>query len=82
MEEKKKLPVNALLAAAFTVYLGSEDEDTRDKVMTVYKTQLQQSAFNYLKFMSSENEILKFKSEGLPGDNLSLENSAAIFSGY
>lgn len=32
--------------------------------------------------MRSENQILRYKAEGLPGDNLSLENSAAIFQGF
>jgi dynein heavy chain 2 len=32
--------------------------------------------------MTSENQVLKYKSEGLPGDTLSLENSAAILHSY
>lgn len=38
------------------------------------------STFNYLKFLSSEGQMLKWKSEGLPGDSLSLENSVMIFN--
>ena len=30
--------------------------------------------------MTTESNILKFKSEGLPGDSLSLENSQIIFN--
>jgi len=33
-----------------------------------------------MKFISTESQILKWKSEGLPGDSLSLENSLMIFN--
>jgi hypothetical protein len=36
-QEKKMLPVNSLLAAAFTVYLSQEDEDMREQMMKSYK---------------------------------------------
>lgn len=40
--------------------------------MNDYKAIMKNSEFNFLKFMVTENQILKYKSEGLPGDNLSL----------
>lgn len=33
-----------------------------------------------MRFISSESQTLKWKSEGLPGDSLSLENSSIIFT--
>lgn len=35
--------------------------------------------FEYLKYMSTESTMLKWKAEGLPSDSLSLENSVMIF---
>ncbi|CAD7696589.1 unnamed protein product [Ostreobium quekettii] len=34
--------------------------------------------FNFLRFMSTESERLTWKLEGLPGDNLSVENAVAV----
>lgn len=50
--------------------------------MNDYKAIMKNSEFNFLKFMVTENQILKYKSEGLPGDNLSLQNSGALFNSY
>jgi len=50
--------------------------------MDDYKAILKNNDFEFLKFMVSENQILKYKSEGLPGDNLSLQNSGALFNSY
>jgi len=35
--------------------------------------------FGFLKFATTESLVLKWKSEGLAGDSLTLENCAAIF---
>ena len=36
--------------------------------------------FNFMRFMCSESELLKYKSEGLPGDELSMENAIMILN--
>lgn len=41
---------------------------------------IKNSGFEFLKFMSTESQILELKAEGLPGDSLSLENSLMIFN--
>ncbi|KAL4440929.1 hypothetical protein ABPG74_009342 [Tetrahymena malaccensis] len=78
-KEFKSFPVESLLAAGFTIYLSENDENQREKAIQEWKQMTKSQTFNYLKFLSSEGQMLKWKSEGLPGDSLSLENSVMIF---
>ena len=41
---------------------------------------MKNSAFEFLKFMTTESQVLELKAEGLPGDSLSVENSLMIFN--
>ncbi|KAJ3130163.1 Cytoplasmic dynein 2 heavy chain 1 [Nowakowskiella sp. JEL0407] len=85
------LPQNSLLAAAFTTYLGGCTEDVRARWVQEWRkfiisdsqgqsSQKLQSImdFDFLKVMSTESEQLVWKSEGLPADTLSMENSVVI----
>ena len=73
-----KLPQSALLASAFVAYLGGQPEDIRRRKLGEWKKKCQVQDFNLLQFMSSESELLKWKAEGLPSDDLSLQNGLII----
>ena len=78
--ELKAFPVDSTLAAAFTVYLSGSDEKKRKSLLQEWKDLTKAMKFDYLKYMITESKILKWKSEGLPSDSLSLENSVMIFN--
>ncbi len=40
---------------------------------------MKNTKFEFLKFMATESAILQWKSEGLPSDQLSVENSVMVF---
>ena len=62
----QELPISSLVAAAFMTYLGAESEDARQSVLTqwVQKLGLIQS-WSLVSFLSSEREMLTWKTEGL-----------------
>ncbi|KAJ1562887.1 Cytoplasmic dynein 2 heavy chain 1 [Nowakowskiella sp. JEL0078] len=86
------LPKNVLLSAAFVTYLGGSSVDRRAKILQDWKkiagfipNPSNSSGpfipeFNLLKVMSTESEQLVWKSEGLPSDTLSFENSIVILN--
>lgn len=72
------LPRNALLAAAFITYLSAASEDTRKQKMEDWQSVLGVTDFSLKKFLGSEREQLQWLSEGLPSDELSVENALVI----
>ena len=76
----KSLPMDSLLASGFMIYLSDADENVREREMKDWKGFMKSAGFEFLKFMSSESQILELKAEGLPGDSLSVENSMIIFN--
>ncbi|CAD8135851.1 unnamed protein product [Paramecium octaurelia] len=78
-QELKQFPLDSLLSASYITYLSSQDENVRYKTLQewIHLTKLQQ--YDFLKFMSNESQILKWKTLGLPGDQLSIENSVMVF---
>jgi dynein heavy chain 2 len=48
--------------------------------MNDWKNMMANEKFNFLKFMTTESQILKSKAQGLPIDTLSTENSIIIFN--
>lgn len=76
------LPANVLLAAGFITFLPSHPEDFRRQMITDWAafTSLPTS-WNFKQFMSTESELLVLKGEGLPADELSMENSVCILQG-
>jgi len=79
-----RLPQLSLLAAAFLVFLPSAAEDKRRQRLNRWKSDLgltkddQQRHFDLAHFLASEREVLRWRSEGLPPDNLSVENAVCI----
>jgi len=83
--EFKGFPAESLLAAGVVTYLSDADENQRDKIIKQWRQAFSKAsntgtAFDFLKFMTTESNILRWKSAGLPGDSLTLENSVMIFA--
>ena len=74
----KALPLNSLLAAGFIAYLPSLPEDLRTQTLGQWTEYLSVPHFDLRRFMSSESEMLTWKANGLPGDELSMENAVVI----
>lgn len=72
------LPAQSLLASAFITYLLDSAEDDRSVMVNEWRRKLKVDNFDFRKFMSSESEMLIWKSEGLPADGLSMENAIGI----
>ena len=63
------LTYNAMLAAAFTAYLGGSPEDARREALKEWREKTGQQGWEFMQFMSTESEFLQWKAEGLPSDN-------------
>lgn len=74
----KELPVNSLLAAAFITYLSMAPEDLRQSLVAEWQDQLGMKNFSFSTFLGSEKEQLQWLSEGLPSDQLSVQNAVII----
>lgn len=64
------LPLHTLLAAGYITYLGNAPEDTRTLMLDEWKNLCKLPEWTFLKFMSSESEMLSLKAEGLPADGI------------
>ncbi|KAM9801492.1 cytoplasmic dynein 2 heavy chain 1 [Neosynchiropus ocellatus] len=76
--ELETLPSRAMLAAAFITYLSSAPEDQRKQSLETWMAQSGLQKFDLRSFLSSESEQLIWKSQGLPSDDLSMENALVI----
>eukprot|EP01116_Phalansterium_solitarium_P024802 TRINITY_DN91_c0_g1_i1.p1 TRINITY_DN91_c0_g1~~TRINITY_DN91_c0_g1_i1.p1 ORF type:complete len:4098 (+),score=2051.07 TRINITY_DN91_c0_g1_i1:208-12501(+) len=72
------LPASALMAAGFVTYLGHTPEDLRRQMLSEWAAMLAVPDWVFTRFMSTESELLTFKAQGLPGDDLSMENALVI----
>uniref|UniRef100_A0A665UBA6 Dynein cytoplasmic 2 heavy chain 1 n=1 Tax=Echeneis naucrates TaxID=173247 RepID=A0A665UBA6_ECHNA len=72
------LPMRAILAAAFITYLSAAPEDQRKQCLEKWMVQSRLQKFDLRSFLSSESEQLIWKSQGLPSDDLSMENALII----
>ncbi|GHP11341.1 hypothetical protein PPROV_001006900 [Pycnococcus provasolii] len=77
----KELPLNAILAAGFGVYLSDETEDVRSSTLKQWAEIINYHKFDIRRFLSSESEMLEWKAEGLPGDEPTFENAIVILNG-
>eukprot|EP01105_Mastigella_eilhardi_P023120 TRINITY_DN578_c0_g1_i21.p1 TRINITY_DN578_c0_g1~~TRINITY_DN578_c0_g1_i21.p1 ORF type:complete len:3400 (+),score=883.23 TRINITY_DN578_c0_g1_i21:3362-13561(+) len=73
-----QLPVGCVLASAFVTYLGHACEDVRAEVVQKWKQIGEVSEWSFLKFMSTETELVTMRKRGLPADDLSSENALII----
>uniref|UniRef100_A0A3P8WNV8 Cytoplasmic dynein 2 heavy chain 1 n=1 Tax=Cynoglossus semilaevis TaxID=244447 RepID=A0A3P8WNV8_CYNSE len=76
--ELDTLPKRAMLAAAFITYLSAAPEDRRRHCLETWMDQSGLQKFDLRTFLCSESEQLIWKSEGLPSDDLSMENALVI----
>ncbi|XP_061575223.1 dynein cytoplasmic 2 heavy chain 1 isoform X3 [Cololabis saira] len=76
--ELDTLPLRALLAAAFITYLSAASEDRRRHCLETWMAQSGLQKFDLRSFLCSESEQLIWKSQGLPSDDLSMENALVI----
>ncbi|XP_037092634.1 cytoplasmic dynein 2 heavy chain 1-like [Pollicipes pollicipes] len=76
--ELETLPLRSLLAAAFINYLSDASEDVREAKMHQWCEMLGLKGFEFRRHMSSEREMLTWKGEGLPSDDLSVENGVVV----
>jgi len=77
-EDLKQLPVNSLLAAAFITYLSFAPEDVRQSLMAEWQDLFGMKNFSLTTFLGSEKDQLQWLSEGLPSDQLSVQNALII----
>lgn len=66
------------MASAFITYLAQAPEDVRRNFMNTWSEALGVQHFDCRRFLSTESEQLIWKSEGLPSDELSMENALVI----
>ena len=79
--DMERLPTQSILAAAFLVYLCKSPEDERASKLEQWKAIVGLEEFELRRFLSTEKEQLSWKGEGLPGDDLSIENALIILQG-
>lgn len=77
-EDLTQLPVNSLLAAAFITYLSFAPEDVRQSLMAEWQNLFGMKNFSFTTFLGSEKDQLQWLSEGLPSDQLSIQNALII----
>ena len=77
-KEIKELPMRALLAAAFVTYMSAAPEDVRQRCLKQWMEMVGVTGFDLRRFLSTESEQLIWKGEGLPSDDLSMENALVI----
>ncbi|XP_041920571.1 cytoplasmic dynein 2 heavy chain 1 [Alosa sapidissima] len=77
-EELATLPKRAQLAAAFITYLSAAPEDQRRASLQAWMESSGLQKFDLRHFLCTESEQLIWKSEGLPSDDLSMENALVI----
>ncbi|XP_040514464.1 cytoplasmic dynein 2 heavy chain 1 isoform X1 [Gallus gallus] len=77
-DELATLPKRAQLAAAFITYLSAAPEDQRKTRLDEWTKSAGLEKFDLRRFLCTESEELVWKSEGLPSDDLSIENALVI----
>lgn len=74
------VPFKSLLSAACIIYLGAQNETSREQNLKNWLRSLKIQEFNIRTFLATEAQLLTYKKEGLPGDNLSMENAIYIMN--
>ena len=80
-QELADLPKNTLISAAFVTYLGAANEAKREDTLLEWLGAVgMRRQFDFPRFMCQESVLLKWKSEQLPADSLSVENANIILN--
>ena len=77
-EDLGRLPMKMILAAGFATYLAKAPEDVRASMLAQWQDITAVQSFAFKRVMSTESELLQWKSMGLPSDDLSQENGLVI----
>eukprot|EP01062_Namystynia_karyoxenos_P045109 TRINITY_DN3342_c0_g5_i1.p1 TRINITY_DN3342_c0_g5~~TRINITY_DN3342_c0_g5_i1.p1 ORF type:complete len:4328 (+),score=2117.78 TRINITY_DN3342_c0_g5_i1:233-13216(+) len=78
-KEIEALPKQCLIASAFLTYLGKASEDTRVQKAAEWAEHLGlRQRFSFAHFMRREKDLLQYKSEGMPSDELSMQNAVLL----
>ncbi|NXC70641.1 DYHC2 protein, partial [Anhinga anhinga] len=77
-DELATLPKRAQLAAAFITYLSAAPEDQRKSSLDEWTESAGLEKFDLRRFLCTESDELVWKTEGLPSDDLSIENALVI----
>ena len=72
------LPMFAIMTAGFLTYLANLPENVRISLIDRWSSKLGVRRFDLKRFLSSEREMLQWRADGLPADDLSLENAITI----
>lgn len=74
------VPSRALISSAYLIYLGGANENVREVQLRDWLSAFKQQDYSFRNFLSSEQEMLTWKKEGLPADTLSMENAIMIMN--
>ena len=79
--DSQQLGMNGLIAAGYITFLSGVSEDERKKWLDQWLINVAANdklQFSLKEFLTSEQELMQWRSEGLASDNLSVENAVAI----
>ncbi|KAK6637824.1 hypothetical protein RUM44_008246 [Polyplax serrata] len=76
------LPRNTLLGSAFLSYLSDSPEDVRRDKLQEWEKKLGGTKFSLMEFLASEQDRLKWITEGLSADRMSYENAVVILESW
>ncbi|VDN60499.1 unnamed protein product [Dracunculus medinensis] len=77
-KQHNQLEKFCLISAAIIAFLGSAPESVRFNAISQWRDLLNADNFDFLRFCTTEAGRLQWKNNGLPSDNLSLENAIII----
>jgi len=69
--EMSLVPFKSLVSSAYITYMGSHNEVVREQTLQNWLSAIKLSEFKFTNFLSTEQQMLTWKKEGLPADNLS-----------
>ena len=79
-KELSLVPARTLISSAYLVYLGGANETVREIQLREWLSGFKLQDYSFKNFLSSEQEMLTWKKEGLPADTLSMENAIMIMN--
>ena len=73
-----KIPFYALISSGFLIYLSDKPENIRNSMIRNWCSLFDVKDLDLKHFLSSEQEMLQWRADGLPSDDLSIENAITI----
>ena len=72
------VPVRSLISSGYMTYMGRSNETVRENTLRDWISAMKVQDYNFRNFLSTETQMLTWKKEGLPADQLSVENAIMI----